>query len=1244
MIGAACSTVSIRPALDSVQQTAIAFIPNNDGSFVARDHGLDISIDSTGAALHVQRADRRPISAPPREATIAFRLVGTRPSRPHGESPLASRANFFLGNDPARWRSNVPTYARVRVNDVLPGVDVVYRGADRLEYDVVVSSEADPRQLELAVEGAEGLSIAADGSLRASTRAGVIEQQRPRAFQALGSDLRDVRIGYRIVASDRVAFDVGEYDRSRELVIDPVIQSTYFGGTNSDVAYDVAIDTNGNRFVTGYSYSSDFPTKSPLQGSLNGQTDGYLAKFDAQGGLVFSTYFGGSGYEQLFSVALDGSGNPYVTGSTGSSDLPTKNAYQSSYQGKGDALVAKFDSSGALLYSTYLGGSGEDGAGGIAVDGNGSAYVAGETHSSDLPTANASQSKLAGAQNGFVAKLDPSGSSLVYSTYIGGSGNDYAIDVDVDTNNAAYVVGTAESTDFPTKNPFQKNLNGLFGDAFVAKFDASGSLVYSTYLGGAVNDGATAVVVDGNGCAYVAGNSSSMDFPTTQNAWRKGGGGFLTKFAATGTSLVFSTYIGSSNIGVDRIAIDSSGSAYVSGVTGSPSFPVLGAVQSKLLGAENAFLLRLIPDGSGLVYSTYWGGSGSDEASAVAVDANGSASLVGNTSSSNFPIVNAVQNNFAGGNWDVFLSTFTTPSLGITPASLTVHPNVVAQFTPFGGSGDGYSFSIKSNGSGATIGSTTGQYKSGATANTTDVIELTDSGNHTATATVTVGPPLKLTPPSASVAPLGSVQFACVDAIGSCTMIFLGPSQGTLFGGTYTAGPNGNVTDTIQAFDTAGGQAVALVTVGPSLSIAPSSVSVPPLGVQSFVASGGAGKYAYAFKTNASGGSLNPTTGAYKAGGTANVTDVVTVSDANGASRDATINIGAGVSISPASPSTPPKGSIAFGASGGSGNGFAWSLQTNNSGATIGSSSGSYVAGGIGNTIDAVVVIDSLGNSATTQVAVGPGLSISPQSPTTPPMGSLQLAAIGGSGTGLVWSLASNPSGGTIDAMTGKYVAGSTGSVADIAAVADSLGNTASVSISVGGGIAINPANPSVLPGGTLTFSAIGGSNTSFTWSVATNNSGATIDSSGNYRAGRAGEIDDIVRAIDALGNAGQMTVHVGRGVSINPVAKEVIPGGTITFQAEGGDGHYVFALADNRSRATIDALNGVYRAGDAEDVTDVVRVEDSIGNQSTATVHVVGTIRASGGCDCSTSEEPDGTSSMLVVALLASRRRKTRR
>jgi hypothetical protein len=446
---------------------------------------------------------------------------------------------------------------------------------------------------------------------------------------------------------------------------DALIYSTYFGGNNNDFGNGIAVDSSNNAYVTGATLSTNFPLQDPIQASSASLEDAFVAKFDPDpnlpdpdDALIYSTYLGGDARDFGNSIAVDTSGNAYITGSTGSNDFPTEDAFQPNRGSLRDAFVAKINPSGeAILYSTYIGGSADDLGGSIAVDSAGNVYVVGTTESADFPTPipNPFQGSNAGQQDVFVSKLNPFGGTFLYSTYLGGSQDDAGNGIVVDSNGEAYVTGRTLSDNFPTTaGVFQTSRSGN-NDAFVTKLNPTGTapLVYSTYLGGFSDDLGNGIALDTSGNAYVIGSTESDNFPVKDalQPFREGNSdAFVTKFNSTGTApLVYSTYLGGSvdDFG-NSIAVDISGNAYVTGRTKSTNFPVANAFQGDLLGPQDSYVAKVNAAGDTLVYSSYLGGSNDDVGNAIAVDGLGNAFVAGTTDSTNFP-TKSVQDTPGGG-------------------------------------------------------------------------------------------------------------------------------------------------------------------------------------------------------------------------------------------------------------------------------------------------------------------------------------------------------------------------------------------------------------------------------------------------------------------------------------------------------------------------------------------------------------------------------------------------------------------
>jgi len=688
-------------------QLPLSFEPNqgqtdNRVKFLSRGKGYVLFLAANEAVLELAKGSRQPPQASrypgvssasnkplqddaARTAVLRMRLAGANPSpETVGLEELPGKSNYFIGKDPSKWHTNVPMYSRVKYHDVYPGIDLVYYGNQRqLEQDFVIRPGAEPRSIVLGFQGADKLEVDAEGELVLHTAIGPIRQQRPFIYQEVNGVRREISGGYVLKSKDRVGFDVAAYNTSRPLVIDPVLlYSTYLGG-GGELNAAITVDSAGNAYVTGVTTSTNYPTTAgDFQTTApGGPGDAFVTKLNPTGsGLVYSTYLGGSGSDQGSGIAVDSSGNAYVTGVTFSRNFPTTlGAFQTTGpRGNQAAFVTKLNPTGSgLLYSTYLGGSYADNGASIAVDSSGNAYVTGQADSNDFPTtAGAFQPTFGGGNSdAYVAKLNPTGSGLVYSTYLGGINQDQAIGIAVDSSGDAYVVGTTGSADFPTTaGAFQATGNqGAINpfDAFVTKVNPTGSgLVYSTYLGGSRFDEGTAIAVNALGNAYVTGLTESADFPTTVGALQTTLDGtddaFVTKLDPTGSVLVYSTYLGGSSVDFGRaIAVDSSGNAYVAGLTESTNFPTsAGAFQPTSGGSQDAFVTEVNPTGSGLVYSSYLGGSGNDYGQGIALDSLTipNAYVTGTTSSTDFPTTpGAFQTTFGGGTSDAFVVKIAPP-------------------------------------------------------------------------------------------------------------------------------------------------------------------------------------------------------------------------------------------------------------------------------------------------------------------------------------------------------------------------------------------------------------------------------------------------------------------------------------------------------------------------------------------------------------------------------------------------------
>ena len=630
---------------------------------------------------------------------VRMHLQGATTPRILATEPQEGRANYFIGK-PEQWITNVPLYAGVQYRGVYPGVDLVFYSSDGdLEYDFTLAPGASASTISLAFQGIDEMRIDG-GDLVLKTGWGELRHRKPRIYQMRNGRRSEISGRFVIRGQKEAGFETDPYDARSTLVIDPVMAyGTYIGGTGADSAWAVAVDSAGAAYVVGETWSVNFP-KTFIISTSSGNGDAFIVKLNPSGtGVQYATYFGGAARDSARGVAVDSTGEAYVTGFTYSPDFPvTAGAFRSTSLGQADAFAIKVNASGsALVYSALIGGPGNDFATGIAIDPSGNAYIAGYTTSVSFPVTSAGFQKSFGGgfQDAFVAKLNPSGSGLIYATYLGGTGNDVANGIAVDAAGEAYVVGYTDSANFPTRSPIYANAGGQ-GDAFVAKLTPAGdNLAFSTYLGGSLVDSATAVALDSSSNVYVTGATQSTNFPVTGGAFQTLNQGsydaFVSKINSQGTTVLYSTYVGGE--GSDQsssIAVGADGTVYIAGFTYSYHFPLQSPVASATHGGQEAFAAAMGPTGSSLVWSTYLGGSGDDQAMGIALDPRGMAYVAGSTLSSDFPTTSgAYRTTNAGG--DAFLVALRTST---PPVPVSVSPSfgtgTTQIFTFTAASGSGY--------------------------------------------------------------------------------------------------------------------------------------------------------------------------------------------------------------------------------------------------------------------------------------------------------------------------------------------------------------------------------------------------------------------------------------------------------------------------------------------------------------------------------------------------------------------------
>jgi hypothetical protein len=673
---------SKQQALAAYGKLPLAFVPNRGQTdarvrYSAQQGGMSVFFTRTEAVLALAKGKRG--------AALALRFLGASPAAIEGLRQGTGTVNYLLGNDPAKWHSGLPTYGQVVYRNLWPGVDLVFRGGQgRLTYDFVLRPGAKAADIRLAYGGTGALALDRAGNLLIPTPLGVLRDQRPVSYQQIGGRRVPVASGFSLAGRHSFGLALGAYDHRYPLVIDPgLVYSTFLGGGNVDQGFGIAVDSSGAAYVTGRTVSTNFPTTTgAYDTSYNGGEDAFVSKLNAAGSaLVYSTYLGGSGLEQGHGIALDAANAAYVTGVTTSSNFPTTGgAIDTIHNGGDDAFVTKLDAAGsALAYSTFLGGTGTDQGWGIAVDATG-ASVTGLASAGFPTTVGAFDPTHNGGNDAFVSKLNPAGSALLYSTFLGGNGSEQGYGIAVEAT-GAYVTGLTNSssslTGFPTTvGAFDTSHNGG-NDAFVSKLNPAGSaLLYSTFLGGGSNDQGRGIAVDATS-ASVTGVTASSGFPTTTGAYdtgyNTGDDAFVTKLNTTGSMLVYSTFLGGSGNETGLgIAVDAGG-ASVTGQTNSANFPTTsGAYDTSHNGNDDVFVSKLNAAGSMLAYSTYLGGGNIDRGMGIAVDSSGMY-VTGLTLSSNFPTtMGAYDTSFNGGAQDAFVSKLSAgPG---PPATLTLAP------------------------------------------------------------------------------------------------------------------------------------------------------------------------------------------------------------------------------------------------------------------------------------------------------------------------------------------------------------------------------------------------------------------------------------------------------------------------------------------------------------------------------------------------------------------------------------------
>jgi len=588
-----------------------------------------------------------------------------------GEEAQEAKANFFFGSDPARWVSGAPTYGKILYRNLYPQIDLWVCGDQeslKLEYRVRPGGNVD--EIKMRYLGAEEVGLDAAGSLKVKGRYGALFEEAPVCHQIVAGKKVEIGAAFRIDGGGVVRFRLEDFDPHVELVIDPEVQySSFLGGGSVDRANGIAVDGNGYAYVTGSTTTSNFPvTAGAYDTSYNSLGDVFVAKFNYPGtGLVYSTFIGGSAEDCADGIVVDSGGKATVTGRTGSTNFPTTSgAFDRTHGGGNDIFVTTLNAAGsALVYSTFLGGSADDEGTGVAVDSSGNAYISGKTESANYPTTpGAFDTSYNGSpyQDAVLSKIDSSGATLVYSTYLGGSQDDAGYGLDVDSGGSAYVTGETGSSNFPVTAGAYDTTKNSAKDVFAAKLNPAGTdLLYSTYIGGSQDETGFGLAVDGSGNALIIGATTSSNFPTTAGAYDSSHNGysdvFVVKLNSGGSGLLYSTYLGGSfdDFGTG-IAADDAGVSCLVGRTESADFPAsVNAYDSSHNGYNDVFIAKFSSSGSILLYSTYLGGGFQDYGTAVGADKSGTVYISGYTESSDFPVTPGAYDVTFNGNEDVFV-------------------------------------------------------------------------------------------------------------------------------------------------------------------------------------------------------------------------------------------------------------------------------------------------------------------------------------------------------------------------------------------------------------------------------------------------------------------------------------------------------------------------------------------------------------------------------------------------------------
>ena len=636
------------------------------GRYYCMGDPLSVSFGTGWVAYNI-----RPMGNESMSTTLRIRFEGANAIEPVGLNPLPHRSNYFIGNNPDFWFTDVQNYQEILYRDLWHGIDLAYYITEQgLKYEYIVHPGADPEQISMFIEGHEQFYVDLTGALVIITRGGEVVDSNLDVFYQ-DEPTEKVPCTFEIQGDNGFGFRICPYDIEKILVIDPLIYSTYIGGSYHEEANDIAVDRNGSAIIVGRTKSRDFTTTDGAFQTSGFNIDAFVCKLSPDGSsFIYSTYLAGDNNDCALSIEVDDNGCAFVTGYTQSQNFPTTSeAFQTNKSGEDpniDCFVCKLGPNGDLLnYSTYLGGEDYDITRSITVDTLGNAYITGLTQSVLFPiTSNAYQNELNNRHDVFVSKLSPDGKSLLYSTYLGGEESDEGWGIEIDEDGYAYIVGGTESTNFPTTSQaFQRSLKGK-EDIFISKLDTdSGDLAFSTFLGGSDYERGTSIALDNNGYLYLTGGSWSDDFPITSDAIQSSKSRFrdviICKMTSNGTTLAYSTFIGGGDYDIaEDITLDSYNNVYITGMTGSVAFPTTpGAFQTSHSPSRyDAFITVIKTDEKGLLYSTFLGGGENDYGRGIASNSIGEIYCTGETHSIDFPITDgALRSSYEGDEGDAFV-------------------------------------------------------------------------------------------------------------------------------------------------------------------------------------------------------------------------------------------------------------------------------------------------------------------------------------------------------------------------------------------------------------------------------------------------------------------------------------------------------------------------------------------------------------------------------------------------------------